>query len=482
VDGTRQLDRLKGDCVLKFRRNHPEYAAYSSDVFEVNDIPRAMLTGLQGLIVAHAKEGDQLQEAVNAILVNVPSAPTSNWGRSFLIEDLSSAMSQISRSAFHKFMDALGDIVELLRSAEFSEELEELFVLHQFGYRLSHDAYTGYFWDLRNEGSSQRDVEPPSEPQSNSRAGKTESRHAERRPGEKASGATGAAARAENADVRLTPRNASCSGATSAPPPADIVSAFFDVALSFPGEVRPYVREVAERLALVIGQRRVFYDDYYKAQLARPNLDTLLQDIYRNRSRLVVAFLCADYQAKEWCGIEFKAVRDILKKRDDSKVMYIRFDAGRVDGVFSVDGYLDANRHTPAQVAQLIIERVRLVTEQPGGAKTSDPVGPDPKGPRHEYAVPPSREESHSARIRDATFGDVFSFAQSRAGGLCLTVPDAKNFALDWVTNHGSRSFEEFKRAFSFAQSRAGGLCLTVPDARDFALDWVEKHPGEPLV
>ena len=140
----------------------------------------------------------------------------------------------------------------------------------------------------------------------------------------------------------------------------DVTSATFDVALSFPGENRPYAWAVAERLSLLLGRQRVFYDEYYKAQLARPNLDTLLQDIYRNRSRLVVAFLCAAYQAKDWCGIEFKAIRDILKQRNDAKVMYVRHDAGHVAGVFSTDGYIDARTHSPIQVADMILERVRL--------------------------------------------------------------------------------------------------------------------------
>jgi hypothetical protein len=144
--------------------------------------------------------------------------------------------------------------------------------------------------------------------------------------------------------------------------PIDVTNATFDVALSFPGENRFYAHAVADRLSLLLGRRRVFYDEYYKSQLARPNLDTLLQDIYNNRSRLVVVFLSATYQTKDWCGTEFKAIREILKQRDDSKVMYVRHDAGHVEGVFSTDGYIDAKMHTPVEVADLILERVRLKT------------------------------------------------------------------------------------------------------------------------
>jgi len=142
--------------------------------------------------------------------------------------------------------------------------------------------------------------------------------------------------------------------------PVDIATSVFDVALTFSGENRVYVQAVAERLALLLGRNRVFFDDFYKPQLARPNLDTFLQDIYLKRSRLIVVFLCESYALKDWCGIEFRIVREIIKQREDDKVMFVRHDNGHVDGVFSTDGYIDATQYTPKQVADMIRERVRL--------------------------------------------------------------------------------------------------------------------------
>ena len=43
----------------------------------------------------------------------------------------------------------------------------------------------------------------------------------------------------------------------------------FKVALSFPGEQRNYVLQVAELLASELGKNKVFYDAWYKAELAR---------------------------------------------------------------------------------------------------------------------------------------------------------------------------------------------------------------------
>ena len=141
----------------------------------------------------------------------------------------------------------------------------------------------------------------------------------------------------------------------------DISTHSFDVALSFPGEVRPLVDEVAGHLERLIGPNAYFYDNNYVSQLARPALDVLLQDIYRNRSKLVVVFLSADYQRKNWCGIELRAIRDIIAEREHNRIMFVRTDDGGVEGVFATDGYVDARRWSVADIARFIQERVELL-------------------------------------------------------------------------------------------------------------------------
>jgi hypothetical protein len=110
----------------------------------------------------------------------------------------------------------------------------------------------------------------------------------------------------------------------------------FRVAMSFPGERRPFVASVVDTLRAELGTNTVFYDHDYQAQLARPNLDTLLQRIYRHNSDLIVVFLCSEYAEKEFCGLEWRAIRDIIKTREDDRIMLIRFDNASIDGVFSI--------------------------------------------------------------------------------------------------------------------------------------------------
>ena len=120
------------------------------------------------------------------------------------------------------------------------------------------------------------------------------------------------------------------------------------------------VEQVAQHLERLIGPDRYFYDRNYTAQLARPSLDTFLQAVYRERSRMVVVFSGGDYQLNDWCGIEFRAVREIINAREHDRIMFVRMDDGEVEGIFGHDGYVDARLHNPAEVATFIEERVGL--------------------------------------------------------------------------------------------------------------------------
>ena len=132
----------------------------------------------------------------------------------------------------------------------------------------------------------------------------------------------------------------------------------FRVAVSFPGERREFLAEVADSLARDLGRERVFYDKYYEAELARPDLDTYLQGIYHDKSDLIAVFLCAEYEKKEWCGLEWRAVRDLIKKRNSAAIMPFRFDGTAIPGLFSIDGYVDVGQRSPNDVASLIQQRL----------------------------------------------------------------------------------------------------------------------------
>ena len=158
--------------------------------------------------------------------------------------------------------------------------------------------------------------------------------------------------------AQLKPSAASDRRKANDTPHAHQSSKRFRIALSFPGERRDFVGQVAQRLAVELGTHRVLYDGYYEAEFARPDLDTYLQRLYRDESELVAVFLCADYEHKEWCGLEWRAIRELIKQRKAESVMPLRFDDTKIPGLFSIDGYVRIDDRAPEQIAQLILQRL----------------------------------------------------------------------------------------------------------------------------
>ena len=145
------------------------------------------------------------------------------------------------------------------------------------------------------------------------------------------------------------------------PRAVDLSTHEFAIALSFPGEIRELVENIAKRLEGLTGPDSYFYDNNYVAQLARPSLDTFLQDIYGKQAKLLVVFIGADYQNKDWCGVEFRAIRQLINQRKNDRIMFVRVDDGNVDGVMPGDGFVDTRKYSPDQIAEFIAERAALL-------------------------------------------------------------------------------------------------------------------------
>src|SRR5690606_37572195 len=106
---------------------------------------------------------------------------------------------------------------------------------------------------------------------------------------------------------------------------------------------RKLVGGVAKALRSVFGEERVFYDRYHEVELSQYKLDVILQKFYRHEADLIVVFLCGDYSQSEWCGLEWDAIRDLMKSnvRNGEDVMLLRLDDQPVDGMLSIHGFID---------------------------------------------------------------------------------------------------------------------------------------------
>lgn len=133
----------------------------------------------------------------------------------------------------------------------------------------------------------------------------------------------------------------------------------FKVALSFPGQKRTFIQQVADLLAHEFGRPQILYDKYHAAEFARPNLGMSLPKLYREESELVVYFVCKDYVENDWTQLEWRAIMDMIKHKQYDALMHFKFDLTEMDGIFSIDGYIEINGQTPQQICDLILERIR---------------------------------------------------------------------------------------------------------------------------
>src|ERR1039458_6041579 len=125
----------------------------------------------------------------------------------------------------------------------------------------------------------------------------------------------------------------------------------FRVALSFPGDHRARVERIAEALAANLGRDKVLYDQWHAAEFARPNLDVYLPKLYNDESDLLVFFISKEYNAKEWCGLEWRAGLDLIKRKQNRRLMLLRLDDAEIPGLYSIDGYFDISSMPDADVA-----------------------------------------------------------------------------------------------------------------------------------
>lgn len=130
----------------------------------------------------------------------------------------------------------------------------------------------------------------------------------------------------------------------------------YDIVLSFAGEDRGYVEEVAGFL----NERGVvvFYDKYEQVTLWGKNLQEHFESIYRQQARYCVMFISKHYADKVWTRHERRAA---LARAMAERVEYVlpaRFDDTEIPGLNPVVGYLDLNGVSPRQFCAMILQKL----------------------------------------------------------------------------------------------------------------------------
>jgi TIR domain len=130
----------------------------------------------------------------------------------------------------------------------------------------------------------------------------------------------------------------------------------YDVCLSFAGEQRGYVREVADELTR--HGVRVFFDEYVEAELWGKDLYEHLADVYSGRSKYCIIFASEAYAAKVWTSHERKAAQERALREKAEYILPARFDHTEIPGLNKNVAYIDLSDKTPTELADLFLKKI----------------------------------------------------------------------------------------------------------------------------
>ena len=135
--------------------------------------------------------------------------------------------------------------------------------------------------------------------------------------------------------------------------PSDLLSrikptpAKYDVVLSFAGEDRTYVEEVASGVRAA--GLSVFYDEFEQVSLWGKDLLEHFDSVYRNDGRYCVMFISKAYGESMWTRHERRSALARGLESNREYVLPARFDDSEILGVRPTTGYLDLRRLSPAE-------------------------------------------------------------------------------------------------------------------------------------
>ena len=141
----------------------------------------------------------------------------------------------------------------------------------------------------------------------------------------------------------------------------------YEVALSFAGEQRTYVEDVARYL-----QRRgirVFYDGFERERLWGRSGAEEFHDAFARQSAYVVMFISQSYVEKAWTRHERRSALSRMVQEKREYILPVRFDDTEVPGLPEDLIYVRASDHSPAQLSAMIASKLGI---RPFGCKASN--------------------------------------------------------------------------------------------------------------
>ena len=136
------------------------------------------------------------------------------------------------------------------------------------------------------------------------------------------------------------------------------IKSHYDVALSFAGEDRDFVKAVYEEL--LKENITIFYDDDTEISLDLwgEELVEKLDEVYRKRSKCVVIFVSKDYAEKIWTRLERRSALANALQEKKVYVLPAKFDDTEIPGLLPTVKFIDLREETPQSFAKKIIRKI----------------------------------------------------------------------------------------------------------------------------
>lgn len=135
----------------------------------------------------------------------------------------------------------------------------------------------------------------------------------------------------------------------------------YDVAFSFAGAQRDYVEKVKDSLKKY--NVSVFYDNDNSVDLWGKNLYRYLDSIYSQKARYCIIFISKEYAERPWTIHESQSAQERMFSNYDNfefqeYILPVIFDDTRIPGIRSTTGYMDANKLSPDELAEIIAKKI----------------------------------------------------------------------------------------------------------------------------
>lgn len=130
----------------------------------------------------------------------------------------------------------------------------------------------------------------------------------------------------------------------------------FEIALSFAGEDRAYVDQVANLLRN--SGIKVFYDLFEEEKLWGKNLYDYLTEIYMNKALYTIMFISDSYSKKLWTNHERQAMQARAFQENQEYILPVRFDETPIPGILPTTGYIDISSKSPEDFVKIIHKKL----------------------------------------------------------------------------------------------------------------------------